>query len=123
MIVCGITKLARRLLDVNNPDLVWLSRARRGADDSRAAHSVRESVKAAARRLVRCTPTREAPWVFCPGVEALGRPAADCNTAEPQAEPSDVLWDKVAVSNADPAPHASKGDSGQYATSPPNSEE
>ena len=107
MIVRGIAQLARRFSGVNNPDSAWLLRPRHGADDSRAPRSGRQSVETAARRSVRGSPSYKAPRDYWPGKEALGRPATVCHAADSRAEPSDVLPDKVAASDANLAPHAS----------------
>ena len=56
----GITLLAPRLLDANNPELARPLRACRGADSSRAPHSVRQSAETSACRLARGSPTCEA---------------------------------------------------------------
>ena len=123
MIVLGCPQLACRLLDLNYPDLVGPLLARHGAGNSRAPHSDREPVKSKSRRLVRGSPTCEAPQDLWPGTKALKRPATVCNEAEPQAEQSAVLSDRVAVSNADLAPHASMSESAQPASPPPKSVE
>ena len=123
MIVRGITQPARRLFDGDDPDLARLLRSCHGADESRAPCGVCELVKTAARLLLRGAPMCEASWDFWPGKKALGRPAAVHHTAEPHAEPSDVLPDKVVALNSDLAPHDSIGDSGQSATYPPMSVE
>ena len=115
MIVRGITQLPRRTSDLDNPDLVWMLSARHGADNSRWAHSVRESAKTTARSLVRGSPMCEAPEGFWPGTETLGRPAALRNVAEPQAEPSDVLSNRVAELDAKLVPRASRDEFAQPA--------
>ena len=123
MIVRGITQLARRLLGAGAPDVVWLLRACRGADISRAPHSVRLSAKTTARGLIRASPLREAYRDYWPGTTALKLPPSVREVADPQAEPSDLMAGRVAVSDADLSPHARRGHSGQSATDPPVSVE
>ena len=113
MIVRRISRLARRLLDVNNPDLAWLLRARHGAENSRKPRCVRQSAKTTARRVVRGSPACEASRDCWPGKKALSSPESVCTTAGPQPEPADLLSGKVVALNTDLVPHASKGDSGQ----------
>ena len=121
MIVRGIEQLAHRLMDVSNPVLAWIFRARHGADNSRAPHTVRRSAKTTAPCPARDSPTCEAWRYYWPDQKALNRPASVRSAAEPQAEPSDLSSDKVVALNADLVPRASKGDSGQSATASPTS--
>ena len=121
MIARDISQLACRLSDAENPDLAWPVRACRGADNSHAPRSVRRSAGTTSRRFVRGSPTCDASWGRWPGEKASKRPATACNAAEPKAEPSDMLPDKVVAPVADLGPNASQGDSGQSATVPPKS--
>ena len=124
MIVRVCTQLARRLLGMDNSGSVWLSRACHGTDNSRGPHSVCESAETTALSLVRDSPVYQAPQDFWPGNKApKNRPAAACDAAEPRGEPSEVLSDKVAVLDSDPAPHASERESAQPGPSPPKSVE
>ena len=133
-IVLGITHSARRLLGANNPDLASLQRACHGPDISRVPHSLRQSAKETARRAICGSPGCEALRDFWPGTTELKRPPSERNAAQPQAEPSELMSDRVAepdaylglrgnwkpgLSEGEVCPHASKGDSGQYATDPP----
>ena len=98
-------------------------RACRGSDNSRPPHSARESVKTTARRSACGSPKCRLPQDFRPGEQTLNLPAAASNVAEPQAGPSDVLSDRVAVLDAELVPRASKHESAQSALSPPQSVE
>ena len=98
-IVRGTAQLAFRLLGSDTPEL--------GADNLRAPHSARQSIKTTARCLIRGFPSREASRDYWPGAKALDRPAAERIVAGPQAEPSE--------SNVDMASHARKRQSSQTA--------
>ena len=109
MIVRGMTRPAICLMDTGNPVSARRVRARRGAGNSRAPHSVRQSARTTARRLAIGSPTCEAPRDVWPGEMALKRPAPVRHEAEPQAEPLDILPDEVVALSAALVPRTSKG--------------
>ena len=85
MIVLGVTQIAGRLLDSDNPELVWLLRACHRSDNSRTPHSGREFAKTAVRRSVCGSPDCAASADNWPGREAWNCPPVALNVAEPQA--------------------------------------
>ena len=101
LIVRGFKQLERRFLVADTPDLAWLLRACRGADNSRAPH---RAVVVQDDGPSFVSPACEASRDYVPGKKASKRPPGERNAARPQAEPSGLMSDKVVLFNADLAP-------------------
>ena len=105
--------------DLDNEGLVWLRRARHGADNSRTPHAKRGPVKTTVRKSVRGSPNCDKSADYWPSQKALNRPQEVPSAAEPQAEPWGAPQDKVAFLDAELVPSARVRASAQKVSSPP----
>ena len=85
----GTARAARRLLDVDNDELLWIAQAYHSAGEVRDPPDRRASARTTARRLVRGAGDILGSSDFCPGARATSRPARVTPSSEPQAEPAD----------------------------------
>ena len=97
LVIRGVTQLARRLQNVDNPSRTWLLRATHSSDESRFPFEKRRSAVTAARRIVRGNPVNPKSVDWWPGRKAEQRPTAEIPSEEPMAEPSDAITDKVVL--------------------------
>ena len=114
----GVTQLACRLKNVDDPSCTWMLRATHSSDDSRAPFSSRRSERVSARRLIRGSPDVPESVDFWPGFKAAKRAPAVLSTEEPMAEPMDVSQVAV-VLRSDMSPHARRGATTEVCHSPP----
>ena len=97
LVIRGVTQLACRLQNVDNPSCTWLLRATHSSDESRFPFEKRRSEVATARRMVRGCPENAKSVDWWPGSKAELRPAVETRSEEPMAEPSDTVPDKVVL--------------------------
>ena len=97
LVIRGVTQLACRLKNVDDPACTWMLRATHSSDESRFPFEKRQSACTTARRIVRGNPGNPKSVDFWPGRKAEGRPPASIPSGEPMAEPSDGPLEKMVL--------------------------